>query len=337
MEKEFNIFGEFESEDLEKIVYTETEDPAHEEEEDETPEETSKETPEEEDPEEDPEEVEDLEDEEEEESEESGYNFKALASALAEEGVIDYEASEEDDNSIELISNAVTNTAKSMLEEYKESIPEQGRKFLDYLEKGGDPNKFFETISSSKVTDLDIEDESNQKRIISEYLKLSDYSDEEIAETLQDYEDGLILEKQAKLASKRLGKIYEKEEEKLIKSQEESIKAEQKKFDEYVNTIKTSIDSADSLAGLKISKAEKKSLQSYILDKDKTGLTQWQKDLQENATQTQLELAFLKMKKFNFENITAKTKTDITKKYKSIFDGTDKTPKGRSKQYTTKP
>lgn len=355
MEKEFNIFGEFESvekqyldslaQDTDNLV---TPDPEEDEDaeiekliaektkaakggkDDETPKETEEESDEEEEESEDNDE--DGKDPVENEDSEGGYSFKALANVLAEEGIIDYEDSEDEEDSLDVISKAVVNTAKNMLNEYKESLPEEGQKFLTYLEKGGDPSKYLEKISTTSVLDLDIENEDNQKRIITEYLKKSDFDEEEIKEILEDYEDGLILDKQAKVAVKKLEKIYAKEKEALVERQEQELKQREEQYKQHIKSIEDTIEQSNDIAGLNISKADKKALKSYLLETDKSGSTQWAKDLKEGGVKTQLALAYLQMKKFNLDQLKKEAATKVTKKYKDIFDNKNTTVKGRSKK-----
>lgn len=261
------------------------------------------------------------------------YSYKALATYLAEQGVIDFEDSEDIEDTPELLEEAVLNTAKNMVNEYKESIPAEGREFLEYLEKGGNPSKYFEVLQKPLDFDnLDLEDEDTQKQVLREYLASQDYSSEEIEEELKDYEDALILDKKAKTASKRLEKIYQKRKEALLQEQA-AMEAERKKqMDNYIKELKSTINNSSSLGGLPVSASDKKAFESYLLDRGKDGLTQYEKDLQENPTKTQLELAFLKFKKFDFSKIEKRVKTEETKRIKGIIKTKDVTPKGKSKR-----
>lgn len=269
----------------------------------------------------------------EESDEDKEYSYKALASYLAEQGVIDFEDSEDVEDTPELLEEAVLNTAKNMVKEYKESIPEEGKLFLEYLEKGGDPKKYLKTLEQPLDFDnLDLEDISIQKKVVSELLKNQGYSDDEITESLQDYEDGLILEKQAKIASRKLEKIYSKQKEQLVAQQEAELEERNKALTTYINDIKNTINSSDSLGGLKVSGSDKKEFEKYLLEKDKTGLTQYEKDLQDNPTKTQVELAYLKFKKFNFKALANKVKTEETKRIKGLIKSKENTVKGNSRK-----
>lgn len=347
-----SIFGDYLAGDKNTIVdeiginFEDDKEDELEEEEDKTPAKEPKGKAKSKDPiEEEVEEEEELEDDEEEDKDTEGdadeleeeedveYSYKAIVNYLSEEGILDFEDSEDIEDNPDVIKDAVLNTARNMVEEYKESIPEDGKKFLDYLEKGGDPSKYFQILEKPlDFGNLKLEDEGTQKRVVSEFLKEQGFTEDEIEETIQDYEDGLILEKQAKIASKRLEKIYEKQKESLIKEQEKELEARRKKAEEYVSEIKNTINSSSDLGGLTVSNADKKQFEKYLLSRDKDGLTQYERELKENPVKTQLELAYLKFKKFNFSKVANKVKTEEARRIKGLVKSKDTTPKGNSKR-----
>lgn len=270
------------------------------------------------------------------EEEEVEYSYKALASYLAEQGVIDFEDSDDIEDTPEIIEEAVLNTAKNMVQEYKESIPIEGKLFLDYLEKGGDPAKYIQTLEKPIDFDnFDLEDEGNQKRVIKEFLANQGYTSEEIDEEIKDYEDALILGKKAKTAANKLKGVYSKQKEALIAQQEQELKNRQKQVEEYIDNIKSTIESSNSLAGLSISKTDKKKFEQYLLGRDKEGLTQYERDLQKDPVKTQLELAYLKFKNYDFSKIKNQAITEETKRIKGVFKTKDTTVKGKSKEIKT--
>lgn len=268
-----------------------------------------------------------------EEETEVEYSYKALANYLAEQGVIDFEDSDDIEDTPEILEEAVLNTAKNMVKEYKESIPTEGKLFLDYLEKGGDPTKYLQTLEKPIDFDnFDLEDEVNQKRVVKEFLASQGYSSEEIDEEIKDYEDALILAKKAKTAANKLKGIYSKQKEELLAQQEQELKQRQKQVDEYINNIKTTIESSTDFAGLSISKTDKKKFEQYLLGRDKEGLTQYERDLQKDPIKTQLELAYLKFKNYDFSKIKNQAVTEETKRIKGIFKAKENTVKGKSRK-----
>lgn len=272
-------------------------------------------------------------DEDGDEDEEIEYSYKALANHLAEQGVVDFEDSEDIEDSPELIEEIVLQTAKNMVEEYKESIPEEAKNILDYLEKGGDINKYLESIEKPyQLKAEDLEDEGNQKKVITEFLKTQNYTDEEIEETIKDFEDGLILEKQSKVAFRKLEKIHEKNKQELIKKQEEEILKREEAHKKYLDTIRNTISTSESLGGLSISNSEKKEFEKYLLNKNKDGYTAYEKDISEDPIKTQLELAYLKFKKFDFSKVAKEAVTKETKRIKGIVKSKDPLNKGKSRR-----
>lgn len=266
-------------------------------------------------------------------SDEGDYSYKALASYLADEGIIDFEDSADLEDTPEVLFKSVQATIEAEIKNYKESIPEVGRKFLDYLEKGGDPSKFIEAASKPlDFKSLDLEDTNIQKHVLSEYLKTQEYSQDEIDDLLQDYEDSLILEKQAKLAATKLEKIHSKKLDQLSAEQAAAVEAQKEQATKYVQTLTSTIDSAEQLGGLEISKRDKDAFKAYLLEADKSGLTQYQKEVNEDPVKTQLELAYLKFKKFDFGKVAKTAKSDAAR---AIFKGikaTESNPKGKAKE-----
>lgn len=263
----------------------------------------------------------------------SNYSFKALASYLSDEGIIDFEDSEDLQDSPELLFESVKKTIESEIKSYKESIPEVGRQFLDYLEKGGDPSKFIEAAAKPlDFKSIDLEDTDTQKQVLSEYLKGQDYTQDEIDDLLQDYEDSLILEKQAKIAATKLEKVYSKRLEQLTAEQVAAQEAQKEQATKYVNTLTSTIDSSEQLGGLEVTKKDKDAFKAYLLQTDKNGLTQYQKEVNEDPVKTQLELAYLKFKKFDFGKVAKNAKSDAVKSIFKKIKETESSPKGRTKE-----
>lgn len=279
--------------------------------------------------------------EEVEETKEEEYSFKPFMDIMIEHGVLDKVEGEELGETAEDLAEAfettVTNRVIDGIDEYKDSIPELGKQFLEYLEKGGDPSKFIEAQSGPiDFATLDLTDESNQKNILREYLKIQGYTYEEIKETLQDYEDGIILEKQAKLAVKKLEKIQEKQTEILLKQQEEEVKQREKSLNEYVSNVQHIIKDSKTLAGLELTDKDRKEFEPYLFRKGKDGLTQYQRDLGENPVLTQAELAFLKFKKYDFAKAIKKGENEAAKKIRAaVINKSETTVKGGNTGDTT--
>lgn len=261
-------------------------------------------------------------------------SYKAIADYLAEAGVLNDLDGYDGDDSPEVLEVAIKDTVEGLIESYKESIPEEGKLFLDYIEKGGDPSRFFKTLEESRdISKLDLESESVQKEVYREFLESIGFTEDEIKEEINDAEDNLLLEKKAKTAAKKLEKIYADKKKALIAEQEayaEQVRASQ---EQYINNIHKTIEESSQLAGLPITPAEKKDFQRYLLQADADGITQYQREIQEDPIKTQLELAYLKFKKYDFSKVTKQVKTQEAKRIRNLIKNSDKV-NSRSPQIT---
>lgn len=254
------------------------------------------------------------------------YSYKALLAHLSEEGLVDFEDAEEIEDKPELVYETIKRTVEEGINSYKESIPELGQKFLSYLEQGGDANKFIATLSNPlDIDSLDISNESDQETIVREYLKELNYPDDEIKETIDEYKDAVLLEKKASSYLDKLSKIHEKRTEKLLVEQEEIRQAQAEQYNSYINDVSTTIDTAESLAGLSIAKADKDAFKKYLLAVDKEGVTQYQRDVNSNPIKTQIELAYLKFKNYDFSKAVKEGERKAVKNMKKVFRQSENT------------
>jgi hypothetical protein len=270
----------------------------------------------------------------EEEKQGQSYSFKAIVEYLDEEGVLSFD---EDLKSLEdtpeILSQVISKEIKSGVQKYKESLPDVVNQLVEYIELGGDPAKYLDSLYKPlDVKELDLGQEQDQELVVREYLKSQELSREEIDELIESYKDGLVLEKQAKMASKRVEAMYNKQTEQLIKEQSAIIEENNRKSQEYVENIKSTITTSKSLAGLDISEKEKKDFQDYILKVNpKTNMTKYQEDLAKDYVKNSVELAYLKFKNYDFTKAKQAGKSEATKEIRDkIFTKNEKPPVGKT-------
>jgi len=160
--------------------------------------------------------------------------------------------------------------AQERIEEFLSSN-EEIKKFVDFIQEGGDVSKYIKAASPDvRYDEIDITDQSAQKKLITDYLRKQDFDKDEIAEYVKDYEDSNVLEKQAKLAQKWLVSEQKKEKEAVIQEQK-AIKAKQEEQAQQVwKNIETTLDK-DNLAGIPLPKKEKDSFKKFLTETDKEG------------------------------------------------------------------
>lgn len=267
--------------------------------------------------------------EDKESSEEQSYSFKAIVEYLDEEGILEYSNDLKDlEDNPELLAVSINKKIESGIDNYKESLPEVVADLVSFIELGGDPSKYLESLYRPiDPNELDLGQEADQELVVREYLKAQEFDAKDIDELIESYKDGLVLEKQAKVASKKLESIYSKQTEQLVKQQEAIVEENRKKSTEYIESIKSTINTSKSLAGLEIPDKEKKDFSEYLLKVNpKTNMTKYQEDLAQDYVKNSVELAYLKFKKYDFTKAKQEGKSDATKEMKNkIFKTNEKT------------
>jgi len=276
------------------------------------------------------EEGEEEEDESDDSEDENEFSFEPFAKLLHDNGLFDYDEENFDDSVDSLIegyNKAVEKSVKKVIDQY----PKQVQELVDFINNGGNITEYLYSASQKEIVEnYDIEEEKGQKTIISAYLKSQEYSDDEIADAIQDYEDSGILEKEAKRAKIKYEKIVEKKKQSLIEEQRKEharmIEAAENKKKE----IESFINKSDSIAGIGISKKEKEDFYKWLTVPDKNGETGYVKAINENPTENAIMLAFMKYKNFDFSKAKKEGKKEASLELrKKIFNGNKKKPKAR--------
>ena len=127
-------------------------------------------------------------------------SLKVFASWLGDKGLVDYDE-ETFEDSEDGLKKLMSSTVEKEVERYKQSLPEDVHKLVEFVEAGGDPKQFMDLYyNQSSWADFKLEDESDSKAVLKEYLKAQGEDEDEINETLDTYEISGILEKKAKAA-----------------------------------------------------------------------------------------------------------------------------------------
>lgn len=270
------------------------------------------------------------------EEESSNYSFKGILEYLDSEGVVDYDDEiKKLDDSPELLTMSINKKIENGINSFIDSLPDVVSELTDYINKGGDPAKYLQALYKPiDVNDLDLDEEADQELIVREYLKSQELDLTDVDDLIQSYKDGLILDKQAKVAVKKIGSIYEKQKQILLQEQDEQIEQQRLASEKYVEQIQSTITGSKALAGLEISDKEKKEFSDYLLKVNpKNGKTKYQEDLAQDYVKSSVELAYLKYKKYDFSKAEKSGATKATKDIKDkIFTKQEKAPSGRTRE-----
>lgn len=169
----------------------------------------------------------------------------------------------------------------------------------EYVKNGGKFEDFYgQQQTSLSYDNLDMDDETNQKNVISELLRYNGYTDEQIKNKIERYEDADMLEEESEDALSRLKSIkkqqieYEQQQQQLYMQQQEE---QQKAF--YTQCM-NQINNLQSVQGIQIPASDRAKLADYIFNVDQDGVSKFQKDYndQDKFINNLLTTAYITMK-----------------------------------------
>lgn len=173
----------------------------------------------------------------------------------------------------------------------------------EYVKNGGKFEDFYGKQQQSLSYDnIDMEDEDNQKAIVSELLRYSGYTDDQIKNKISRYEDADMLEEESADALDRLKQIKQHELEVAQQQQAAYLQQQEEQSKQFYNDCMNQIKSLSSIRGVQIPKEDRAKLADYIFNVDQDGVSKFQKDYnnQENFINNLLTTAYITMKGDSF-------------------------------------
>ena len=209
-----------------------------------------------------------------------GAFFDAFAEALNWD-VADDEKPTSIDGIIKYIEDVVEENSKP------EYADERIAQLDQYVKNGGRFEDFYSNQSQSvSYEQMDMEDESNQKAVVRDYMKMQGFTDEQISRKIERYEDADMLADEAEDAVEQL-KAIKAEQLRIAQEQQEQAR---------LTDLNSSIASLNNIRGIAVPKEDRKALLDYITKTDADGLTQYQKDFNKNIVNNLIESAYFTMK-----------------------------------------
>jgi hypothetical protein len=231
-----------------------------------------------------------------------------------------YEIEGDFEDNVDGLAGYTKAVATKMFEENFNEIFETYPDVADYMKyrvNGGDPEKYQEVVTASPLdTEVTEEDIALQKTLVQKYLKAQEYSDEEVNEMIDDYEDSNLLYKEAKRARARLIQKNEKQKQKLIEEQAKAAEAAEKQREEQMEQI-TELVNKGTVNNVKISDKDQKEFLKWMYNPvDRSGKTQRQLDMEKVDAEAALAMEYLLYKGLDFQSLAESVVT--TKKARSI-------------------
>lgn len=257
------------------------------------------------------------------------FSYSPFVGSLLDAGILDVENIEEYEDSEEGFQNMVSDTVDRKLESRISAMSPEAQRLFELEANGGNIRDLL-ALEAVDYSQIDLEDADNQKLLITEKLEIEGYSEEEIAERLQDLEDLQKLDKEAKIAHRYLAKKNEADKEALVIKAKEAQDIQIAKAEEDAAAFKKQVLSTTKIAGIPVTKKDVERLYNYIATpaaKDKSGkvLTKYE---QENTVENRLKQAYFQMMNYDFSSIekkaTSKANLNIKKNLAHFQDSNTK-------------
>jgi hypothetical protein len=249
--------------------------------------------------------------------------FKTLVTDLADKGVLDFKAEsiEGDDDSEDILHNAVNQTVQKEVSAWKESYPDDVKKFLKYVEDGGNPRQFLDIYYNKNSWEgFKIDTPERQKATIEQSLIYAGWTPEEITDELKDYEDMGKLEAKAKVHLPKLQQLEKSQKEHLVKAQEANRAEQEQNAQKYWTELKTDLEKREDIQGFKLTPALKTKIWDHMSKPiDKEGRTKLQANNDTNKD-AQFLYAYLDYLNWDISKLERKAESKVASKLKEKLD-----------------
>lgn len=189
------------------------------------------------------------------------------------------------------------------------------KKLDDFVKDGGDLKHYYDTIVAGKLEleSINLENESDQKKVISEQLKRQGYTQDQINKRVTRYEEAGVLDDEAADSYEMLKEYNALDEQRLLETTQKQAKAAKEEQQKFITTVQESVKNLKSIRGITLSAKDTADLSDYILKLDNTGMSQYQKDYMSNISNLVESAYFTKNGQALVDKSKQKGKTDAYK------------------------
>ncbi len=253
--------------------------------------------------------------------------FKPALLNLAEKGILSFDESTIEDSE-DGFDKAIEETVNNRLKKKFEAYGEDAVNFLEFLESGGNPKQYIDTVySDNSWADYNVDTEATQKITLRNSLELDGYTPEEAEDMINEWSDNGTLEKRAKPALFKMQKLELAQKTEMINSQK--AKAEQAKAAEkkYWDDFKDEVSKKDNIKGFKLTPKMRENLIAHmtVIDK-KTGKTAYQKAI-EGDREASLLFALQSMTNFDISKLEKQVTSKASSAVASLIKNYSKSTK----------
>lgn len=213
---------------------------------------------------------------------------------------------------------------------------------LDFVQNGGDPNKFMQSYSPKKdYASIKLEGDSDEtkeiaKSVLRDYFTARGDSPEFANDIIESYEDKGLLVSKGAAAGTALANSQAAAQAKVIEDQRRQAEAQRIEDEKTWAQVTDIVTKAPTIGGIPIATRERASFQDYISKPvDARGRTQRDLDLESATLEQQLGLDFLMFKKLDMNTIIkTRAKTESAISLRERLAAKEAKPKSTRRQHS---
>jgi hypothetical protein len=231
---------------------------------------------------------------------------------LDSQGILDLDDDADLDATPEGIAEAVAMTVRRKVDAELASAPEAVKNLYNHL-KSGKPIEDFDFVAPPEAwSEMNEEDEDNQRTAVAEFLILQGVDPEDVDEEIEDIIAAGKLGKKSEIAFKTLIKKEETDKESAKTAKSESQRKASETAQKEIEDIKKKIDETTTMANFKMTDARKQEFKDYLFKENKkSGKTQFQENM--HSEDRKLKIAFMDFIEFTQDDMAKEIASDLTK------------------------
>lgn len=247
-------------------------------------------------------------------------SLREIAKWAHDLGILDYEEDKFESSEEYFKEKFFEKVKKEALESLPSEIKYLAEGYLNGISLNELINSKAREESFASLTEESLEDERLQESLVSQWLALQDHDSDEIKDKIESYKDGLLLEKEAKVALKKLKKYETSYQEQLANQAAQQKEQAQLQYTKQLEDLKKNIDTVDTfIPGIQLQKQDKEKLYMAITRRDRNGKTELENKM--SSKEMQLAVAqFVLQLEGNLETIERKAYTKAAQKTKAVVN-----------------
>ena len=247
-------------------------------------------------------------------------SLREIAKWAHDLGILDYEEDKFESSEEYFKEKFFEKVKKEALESLPSEIKYLAEGYLNGISLNELINSKAREESFASLTEESLEDERLQESLLSQWLALQDHDSDEIKDKIESYKDVLLLEKEAKVALKKLKKYETSYQEQLANQAAQQKEQAQLQYTKQLEDLKKNIDTVDTfIPGIQLQKQDKEKLYMAITRRDRNGKTELENKM--SSKEMQLAVAqFVLQLEGNLETIERKAYTKAAQKTKAVVN-----------------